>query len=448
LPTELADWVRGMLLLGQDAGGDPVAVLVDADGQIQVLLRGESAPGTPRTVKVDASGQLYTVLRGAGDVDVAVDDDGFLSTVLKGVDAGTLRTVLVDESGRMYARMVAYDGSDMRSVRVDAQGRIIMVPYGVTAVSGDVDVTQTDSAREVQGADGATLRTLVVDANGQLIMVPRGQSGNYMAINEDGYMTAVLKGVLDDALTTIAVDAQGRIEAFILDAEDQWGSRLKVGNSELAARLGSPVSYDWRGQVLAYNTFGAGMGNLYAIEYGAGASAEVDVDYALTDGYCLKLLGGSDGDMKVTVQGIVGRNPSARIGVAIAFSPVYVCDYFIVWLRIRDATTRHIGGLKYDPGSYLLSYYGDDAAWHALGNYYYVAYPYAFSFMKLVIDTSTDKYVRALFQATEIDLSAHDLETDALGFTDGVEVFIEVFSTSGHNYGIRLDRYVITVNEP
>jgi len=367
-----------------------------------------------------------------------------------------------------------------------------MVPYGTTVVSGTATVTQDDSVREIQGAEGESLHTIAVDADGQMIMVPRGQTGNYMAVDasgrlaaimkgtdggsivrdvlvdtsgqiimvprgqsgnymlvdSDGFMTAVLKGIEGETLTTIAVDADGRLQAFSLDAESQWGDTLKTGNSELAARLGSPVSYDWRGQTLTYNTFENGRENLYPILYGVGASVTIDVDYALTGGYCLKMLGGEDGDKKATVQGIVGRNPSSRIGVSIAFSPVGVPDYFILWLRVRDATTRYIGGLKYDPGSYLLSYYGDDAAWHSLGNHYHVPYPYAFSFMKLVIDTSLDKYVRCLFQGTEIDLSAYDLETDVSGWTDSVEMLIEVVSTADHNYGIRFDHYVITVNEP
>lgn len=426
MPTELPDFVRGILLLGQDAAGDPVAVIVDANGQIQVLLRGQDGSGDPQTVKVDSDGQLFTILRGAAGVDVSVDAAGFLSAILKGID-GT---------------------ATLRTVATDASGQIIMVPRGQAGNYMAVDASGFLSAI-LKGTDGGSVvRDVAVDTSGQMIMVPRGSSGNYMLVDSDGYLTAVLKGVQGSTLTTISVDANGRLEAFALDAEDQWGDTLKTGNSELAARLGSPVAYDWRGQVLTYNTFENGRENLYPILYGAGASVAIDVDYALTGGYCLKMLGGSDGTMKATVQGIVGRNPSSRIGVTVAFSPVLNPDYFTVFLRVRDQSTRYIGGLKYDPGGYDLYYYDENAAWQRIGAYYHVPYPYAYSFMKLVIDIDTGDYVRALFQGSEVDLSAYALDTDASGYNDSVEVLIEVVSTSGNNHGFRFDHYVITVNEP
>lgn len=382
MPTELPDFVRGTLLLGQDSNGDPVAVLVDENGQIQVLLRGQDALGDSQTVKVDSDGQLFVILRGADDVDVAVDASGFLSAVLKGVDSGSV------------------------------------------------------------------LRTVALDTAGQIIMVPRGQSGHYMAVDSDGYIVAVLKGIRDGTLTTISVDANGRIEAFGLDAENQWGDVLKTGNSELAARLGSTVTYDWRGQTLAFSTFESGIGGLYTTLAGTGAEVSVSPDYSLLGGYSLKMLGGSDGGASAKVQGIVGTNPTDRVGLAVCWSATGTYDKVRLGLLIRKGATRYIARLEYDPGSGTFKYMDSNAAYQSIATVWLTNYPYAFNWLKLVVDVDAGTYLRALLNDVEYDLSAYALDSDAGGFSQAIETEIVVYSTSGNNLGIYLDRWVLTVNEP
>lgn len=425
-PKDLPDWTRGFLLVGRDSDGNPVVLLVDTDGQLQILLRGLDAGGDPQTVKVDSDGQLYTVLRGADGVDVAVDASGFLSALLKGIDGGAV----------------------LRTIAVDTSGRIIMVPYGTTTVDGGVDVTQVDSIREVQGADGETLRTVVVDSSGQMIMVPRGQSGYYMNVDSNGFLTAVLKGIRDSTLTTIAVDTNGRIEAFSVDAEDQWSETLLTGNSELADRLGGPAAYDWRGQVLTFSTFEHGKESLYATLGAADAVIAISPDYSLMGGYSLKMFGCAADPWTAKVQGLVGTNPTDRVGLTVCWSGYYTYDKVHFALFVRKAATRYIGRMEYDPGSGTISYMDSDGNFQSLGAVWLTNYPYAFNWLKLVIDVSTGKYVRALLNDVEYDLSAHSLDTDALGFSKAIELEIVVYSADGENYGIYLDRWVITVNEP
>ena len=99
--------------------------------------------------------------------------------------------------------LLGRDGAEYRVVGVDAEGYlgVILKAASEIAIAGDVAVDQNDSVREMQGADGATLRTVAVDANGQIIMVPRGAGGNYLSVDDDGYLGAILKA---DAAVTIA----------------------------------------------------------------------------------------------------------------------------------------------------------------------------------------------------------------------------------------------------
>jgi len=388
------------------------------------LLRGADAGGTVRTVRVDDAGQLYAVMRGAGEDDVAVDASGNLAALMKGELAG----------------------GGLGVVALDASGRIIMVPYGTTTVAGTATVTQTDKDREVQGADGDTLRTLAVDGNGQLVMVPRGQSGNYMAIDADGYMTAILKGAHDSALTTIAVDANGRIDAFLMDGSDQWGQTIAIGNADQAGRLGSPVTYDWRGQVVWMTTFADGIGNLITLYDGTGGFIECVPTYSLMGGYSLKLMGGSDADRYALAWGYIGRQPSRRVGLCIAFSGY--AESISITLRIRDGGREYEGTIRYVWGSHDLEYLGDDGQYHKFAEQAVYLSSAAFNFIKVVIDAIEHRYVRVLCNTFSDDLSAIPLESSTLGIDGTMEFGIRTISRAGHNDHALIDRIIITTNEP
>lgn len=338
MSADLPDWTKAVLLLAQTGAGAYIPVLVEDGGQLHTLLVGQDAGGTKRVVRVDSVGQLYAILRGASGNDVAVDSNGFL--------------------------------------------------------------------------------------------------------------TAVLKGIKDSTLTTIAVDDQGRIEAFGLDAESQWGNVLKVGNAEQASRLGSPSSYDWRGQCLEFCTFVNGRENLYVTTSGAGAAVTVDPEYSLRGGFSLKMLGGSDASMWAKVQGIVGKNPSQAVGLQVCWSGENTYDYFEIRVSVRGPTTRYTGALRYDPGSNDFDYYDNAGSWQKLADVYLTNYPYAFNYIKLVVDASTGDYVRALLNATEYDLSAYTLYSDVLGFQECIEYSLTVYSVAGQNYGVYVDSYIVTLNEP
>lgn len=318
--------------------------------------------------------------------------------------------------------------------------------------SGDLVTVLLDSAGNLQAllkgqTAAAALEPIRVDDDGQLVIIPRGQSGNYMSVDGDGFLTAVLKGIYSGTLHTIGVDAAGRIEAFGLDAEDQWGQSLKIGSGEQAARLGSPSTYDWRGQTLVTQDFAHGKGNLFATTYGTGAEVSVSPDTFLQGGYSLKMLGGSDGAMHALVTSIAGRNPSDRYGLSVCFADSGTYDYVYFNLYVRSGGTIYFGRIRYDPGSNELAYWAGGSTYTAIATVYATSATYAFNWLKVVIDVNTHKYVRVLFNSDQYDIDAN-LPYTVGGSAQSIEVDIDVYSVAGYNYGIYLDRYVVTVNEP
>ena len=99
---------------------------VDTDGQLYAILRGIYGT-TFKNVAVDDKGQLYVILRGASGNDVAVDANGFISAILKGIDSGgTLRTVRTDDEGRLIAMINALYGTTEKPLKCDADGNLYL----------------------------------------------------------------------------------------------------------------------------------------------------------------------------------------------------------------------------------------------------------------------------------------------------------------------------------
>lgn len=426
MAEDFPDFTHAVRLLGVDGEGDLVTVLLDSAGNMGAILKGTTAAEALKAVKVDDAGQLYAVLRGADDVDVAVDASGFLAAILKGATAGeSLKTLLVDDSGR-----------------------IIMVPYGTTTVAGTATVTQAAKDREVQGAEGETLHTIAVDASGQIIMVPRGQSGYYMAVDANGYMTAVLKGAVDGALTTIGVDSNGRIEAFLLDAESQWGDVLRVGNADLAGRLGSPVTWDWRGNILYVHDFSTGYGPVIAQTAGAGASIVLGPTYGGFGGYALTMTGGSDGSRYARVQLSVGTNPSVRIGVAVRFAISTNTEYVQIQIQRQKGVGSPWAYGRIDVANGQLQVFKSTLAWQNVGAVDVNLSAFTYGWLKLVINQSTGYYERILYNDVEVDVSAYQCAAIETSIKGAIFAELQNTSRSGENDVVYLDQIVLTVNEP
>jgi len=424
--VELSDWTRGVLLLGQTGAGVYVPVLIDADGNINILLRGVDALGVVRTARVDNLGQLYAVLRGAGGIDVYVDAYGNLSALVNGET----------ETG------------DMRTLRTDIDGRLIMVPRGASGNYMLVDASGflTTILKGVDG--GGALRTLLVDASGQAIMVPRGASGNYLDVDASGFLTAVLKGIRDGTLTTIGVDANGRIESFLVDAEDSWGKTVVTGNAGLAAKLGDLQNWDYRGQVYYQTDWSAGVAPWLKYPYGAGAAIEIDPTMCLSGGYSLKLTAGSNSTYNAYVTALIQRPPSGRVGCEIVWSVESTTGYMMIELQLYIAGVVYLARLRHSYVNNRIEYYTSAGAWAYYTNPYFLSQKEAFNRLKLVVDVTNKQYVRCLYGQIEQSMAGLGLYAAGTGFLNAMYVRLENTGRSGYNDIVYLDRVILTSGEP
>ena len=362
------------------------------------------------------------------------------------------------------------------AVALDASGRIIATIYGaIDAITNPVAVDQNEKDREIKGADGTTLRTVVVDSNGQLIMVPRGQSGNYMAVDANGFLAALMKGEYDGspvtvaldadgnivsvmkgeyagALKTLATDADGRILATITDPENIWGIRPAIGNAELAARLGAPARWDRRGSVVMQDSFEGGMNRAkISSSYGSSYQAVITAERACSGGYSLKLVPGtSENDLVAVTEYAVFPKYTGLAGFEAHFAVadnegtvfvsfwVYTGSLFIDSAVKIDLANSHVYYLDstdnwVDTGEQIGGT-GLDYIWHGV---------------KIVLDLTNHNYVRILADDNQIDMSGISNATSSNTSTPqvGGKVYVTT-PASGVPPVLYVDDLIYTINEP
>jgi hypothetical protein len=447
LHTLKADSNGQLIMIPRGTSGNYMSV--DASGYLTAILKGLKPDASLGTITVDASGQLIMVPRGSTGNYMAVDASGFLSSIMKAdKGGGALVNVATDANGQLimvprgsngnylyvdnvgYLRAVMQGlyGADYRSIHTDISGNMIAVIKDT--VSGhDVTIDANGFLTSVmKGIYGATLKTLAVDASGNLV--------------------SLMKGDYSGTLKSVAVDDQGRMISIVMDDVDQWGNVLQGGFAELAARLGSIVSYDRRGQVIFADTFANGFAS-WSRAGSSGYYITLDPSRSLNDGYSVKLYPGSVNGYTATLSKPLTTFPT---GTPFGLSAwLFMNPYpgsWVLWIRYSDGATFHDAAIK--------GVYAD-------GNVYYlnaangltqfttwktdILVKEAFRFFKLVINPATHKYVRAIIDGNEIDMSALSYYT-AAATPKYLILNIQVGSDGTNNGPANVDDVVFTTMEP
>jgi len=268
-------------------------------------------------------------------------------------------------------------------------------------------------------------------------------------LEENGELNVLLKGAYDDELRTVKLDADGRLSAFVIDSVDAWSQMLSCGNAELAARMGSMITYDRRGQHVYTEQFEKGWGAWAGIGGGTGNAQVLDPEYAVGGGYALKLVGGSDGTNLAHAVAYLPVLPVGVWGFALRFSIYDYVDTLRVSIEREDGAHRHFAKVMFDDA--------DDTVYFRHGDHYYEEAiapanfernPRAFNYLKLVADTASDQYVRLLFNEHEVDLSAYPIEILNSVTQPKVVLRIKVYSRDANNDTAWIDDVAVTVNEP
>jgi len=381
--------------------------------------------------------------------------------------------VEVPDGYRVVTLVGQESGGTPQIVQLDGTGRIVAVIQGeIEGITGNITVDQSSSVRQVQGIDGSTLRTVKLDANGQLIMVPRGQSGNYMSVDASGFLTSVMKGDYTGTPTTLAVDSSGNIVAVIkgnyagalktvatdadgrmlmipYDPDDIWGNAIGTGNAEVIATLTPAKRYDRRGNVIFWDTFEHGLRAWAVAKTGTGADVCLSTEYVRDGSYSVRLRGGSDSSMLATIAKRTPMPALQRVGLEASWCWGDNADYIALWLYYRYNNVRYTAQVRWVNSTQDFEYYDSAGAWQDIEIGKTIGTDERdWQIMKLVIDLTTHKYVRAFLNDEEYDLSGIAYYSTALAAENTMEAAVLLISTAGNNAEAWVDSVIYTENEP
>lgn len=218
---------------------------------------------------------------------------------------------------------------------------------------------------------------------------------------------------------------------------------------ELAARLGSPNTYQRSGNVIFQTDFEHGLADLIQSTKGANASISLVGDRSFSKGVSVKLVGGSDGNRRSILTKRLHSVESTTAGIEAAFSLDENCEYFALAIELFDGSDRYLFQVFANILEEELQYYasdeekvlltsdvwggGDLDTWHII---------------KMTVDLENKNYLRVFSNAEEYSLSGSDPWTGVDARDPRLDLYAWVLSKDGENGIVYLDNLILTINEP
>lgn len=219
--------------------------------------------------------------------------------------------------------------------------------------------------------------------------------------------------------------------------------------AELAARLGSIVTFDRRGDVIHTETFNHGYSMWIPESQGPGSATGLNTSYFLSSGVSLALTSGANEDGYTLVYAFHPYPGDLNMGLEIHFTLAAETYRFRSALNVYDGTTLHRARVSYYPGDETLSYEdvnGDEQP--IATGLTLLESPRHFHVLKFVVDLATQSYTRAILNDTEYPLDNPTYYTTPSALDAILQQVFASYSTSGNNPTIYIDNAIVTQDEP
>lgn len=217
---------------------------------------------------------------------------------------------------------------------------------------------------------------------------------------------------------------------------------------ELPARLGSPVRYDRRGDIIFIESFEDGVSNWNITLSGDGAVVDLSSVYSRTGLFSARLVAGTDNSRQALIQRSYPYPVLSGLGFEVSFRFGSVVETFDIRLYLYDGTQFHYGAIRWDDTVNEIKYLDSAGAWQTLATTKnFSGAPVYFHTLKLVIDPVSLVYVRVLLNETLYDMSGIGLRTSSSGVLPSLISYIQVIGRAGNNDSMYIDDVIVTQNE-
>jgi len=221
----------------------------------------------------------------------------------------------------------------------------------------------------------------------------------------------------------------------------------QIDDAELAARLGSIVTFDRRGNVAWMDDFEGSSLKWFQFGHGPAWSVDLVNKRALTGSQSCMLTCASTGRYEAYISRYQTLTVPGKIGLEVHFAIDEDISYIEIKLHVITGDIRYEGYLHLYPGTAKIQYKVDDTTWaDALTDLYFDNTTYFYHDLKIVIDTDAKKYHRLIFGERTKDLSAIPLYSEASS-GERIGYQITAYGAAGKLAKCYVDNVIVTQNE-
>lgn len=218
---------------------------------------------------------------------------------------------------------------------------------------------------------------------------------------------------------------------------------------ELAARLGSIVTYDRRGDVIWFDDFENDLSAWYEAGTGTNHDAYVDAHSARNGAFSCKLVTGSGGYGTGMIVHLGGGLVLSKVGLEVSWTLRTTLDQLRLHFLYYDGETEYDYRIRWDKPSSKLQYYNTVPDFVPFTPARTLTYnEHLYHTLKFVMDLPNKKYGRVILDNVTYDLSDYSVRTRDSTTPPKYELSIATQVIADSNVTSFIDDVIITQNEP
>jgi len=219
--------------------------------------------------------------------------------------------------------------------------------------------------------------------------------------------------------------------------------------AELAVRLGSPVAYDRRGDVVWYDDFENGVSRWSELGSGTGHALAADTTYSLRGAASALLTAGSDGLQNGLMRFAITSTVSDRMGVAEAIALGDNIAQHWLFFEYLDGANRYEWAILYDHLVNTLSYQDSTGTFIAFASGVILRDTKGgWAEAKLVCDLVAHTYVRFQLGAVEYSLDGLGVFNAPSAAAPRTMISVQIQGDALAIATLYVDDVILTANEP
>lgn len=219
--------------------------------------------------------------------------------------------------------------------------------------------------------------------------------------------------------------------------------------AELAARLGSPVTWDRRGEVIWWDDFEWGLTKWTGVIGGLNGSIALSTVRARNGRRSCALSAGADAGRFAEIYHYNAKGVNSRVGVEVWFSQGAAIEVFRVEETVYDGVNSTTFGVQWENAGNRLLYLNAAGAYTEFASAVdLMVQTTLFHSLKVVGDAATDLYVRCILDDREYSLAGIGGWVSGSGERPAISLVLVAFGSPGQNDTVFVDDVILTQNEP